>query len=269
MTQALPKVMVAPNGARRTKSDHPALPIGLQELVDTAIACRKVGAGGIHLHVRDGDGLHSLDVGLYRELLAEVKQAIPGFFLQVTSEAAGRFGPEEQMQMIRRLRPASVSLALSELMRAPTTDATARAFYSWAVDEGVCIHHIAYTPDELGRFLGCVDSGIIPGDSHQLQLVLGSYAATETSTPSQLDAYQVHLDARRHDLALDWMVCAFGSGETACLVETARRGGKMRVGFENSLWNADGSVAEDNAARVTDLLAALDASPEALTTEDR
>ena len=43
----------------------------------------------------------------------------------------------------------------------------------------------------------------------------------------------------------------------------------MRVGFENSLWNADGSVAEDNAARVTELLAALDASPEALTTEDR
>ena len=39
-----------------------------------------------------------------------------------------------------------------------------------------------------------------------------------------------------------------GAQETARLIVEA--GGKARVGFENSLWNADGSVAADNAERV-------------------
>ena len=114
--RALPNLMVAPNGARRSKADHPALPTTLDDLVATAVACQQAGADGIHLHVRDKDGQHSLDVGQYREALAAVEEAAPGLFLQVTSEAAGVFGPEAQMQMVRELRPASVTLAISELM---------------------------------------------------------------------------------------------------------------------------------------------------------
>ncbi len=164
----LPRLMVAPNGARRSKSDHPALPIKLDELVETAIACNRAGADGIHLHVRDENDQHSLDVGLYREALAAVGQAVPDLFLQATSEAADRFGPEAQMRMIRELRPASVSLALSELLRAPVDDVTAAAFYKWAHDQGVGIHHIAYSPMELRKILQCIDDGIIPSNPHQL-----------------------------------------------------------------------------------------------------
>ncbi|MEC7495261.1 MAG: 3-keto-5-aminohexanoate cleavage protein, partial [Pseudomonadota bacterium] len=34
----LPRLMVAPNGARRTKADHPAIPVTIQETVETALA---------------------------------------------------------------------------------------------------------------------------------------------------------------------------------------------------------------------------------------
>lgn len=269
MTQPLPRLMVAPNGARRTKADHPALPITPDELIETAQACQTAGADGIHVHVRDKDGQHSLDVGQYREVLVALNDAVPGMFLQVTSEAAGRFCPETQMQMIRELRPKSVSLAHSELMQDPTSKETASAFYAWAHDEGVGIHNIAYTPEQLRQFLVLVDEGVIPGTEHHLQLVLGSYGSTEPSQPPDLDAYRVLLDARQDDLALDWMICAFGSGETACLVEAARHGGKMRVGFENSLWNADGSVAKDNAARVSEVRAALNGPFQTLSPDDK
>ena len=162
------------------------------------------------------------------------------------------------MAMIRELQPGSVSLALSELMRAPTEAAMARAFYAWAADAGVTIHHIAYTPEQLGTVLARIDDGMIPGTSHQLQLVLGSYAGTTPSRPEDLGAYETLLQARAGDLELDWMICAFGPEETACLAETARRGGKVRVGFENSLWNADGTLAKDNAERVAEVRAAID-----------
>ena len=267
MFQPLPRLMVAPNGARRTKADHPALPIRLGEVVETAVACDRAGAEGIHLHVRDNDAQHSLDVGLYREAVAAVEQAVPNFFVQVTSESAGRFGPDAQMKMIGDLRPKSVSLALRELMRAPNE--VAGEFYKWARDEGICIHHILYSPDELRQFLDGVSDGLIPGIDHQLQLVLGSYAGAAPSRPQDIDAYQVLIDGRKGDLALDWMMCAFGSTETACLVETARRGGKMRVGFENSLWNADGSLAKNNAERVSDVVAALKAAGQTLSPDDK
>ncbi len=267
MGRSLPRLMVAPNGARRMKADHPALPIELDELVATAVACHQAGAQGIHLHVRDETAQHSLDVGLYREAVAAVEQAVPEFFVQVTSEAAGRFGVETQMQMIRDLRPNSVSLALRELLRAPVD--VAGAFYRWARDEGVCIHHIAYSPQELGQILDGIDDGLIPGADHQLQLVLGSYDGTVPSRPEDLGAYEALLDPRQGDLDLDWMMCAFGSAETACLVETARRGGKLRVGFENSLWNADGSMAKDNAERVAEVVAALEAAGQTLSPDDR
>ncbi|MEO1306602.1 MAG: 3-keto-5-aminohexanoate cleavage protein [Pseudomonadota bacterium] len=256
MTKPLPRLMVAPNGARRGKADHPALPIELAELVETAIACHKAGADGIHLHVRDEQGKHSLDVGLYRASIAAIEQAVPDLFVQVTSEAAGRFGPEEQMQMIQELKPSSVSLALSELHRPPVDKAAAQRFYHWALGEGVGIHHIAYEPAQLGQILEFVDEGIIPGRNHQLQLVIGSYAGTDPSRPEDLDPYLKFIEPRQDDLALDWMICAFGPAETACLAYASEHGGKLRVGFENSLWNADGSLAKDNAERVAEVLAA-------------
>ena len=265
----LPLLMVAPNGARRGKADHPKLPITLEETIDTAVACRNAGADGLHLHVRDKNGNHSLDTGLYREAIAALEQAVPEMFLQVTSEAAGHYSAQEQQDMVRALRPQSVSVALREMIREPSDEQDARAFYAWADNEGVVIHNIAYTPNELAWVLDCIDRGVIPGKHHQLQLVLGSYAGTEPSRPADLAEFLVQLQTREDDLIFDWMLCAFGAAESSCLVHAVEQGGKARVGFENSLWNADGSLAKDNAERVAEVRAALYTSVQTLSPNDR
>ena len=258
LSRPLPLLMVAPNGARRGKADHEALPITLEETVEAAVACQKAGADGLHLHVRDTEGKHSLDTGLYREAMTALEHAAPDLFLQVTSEAADRYGADAQRAMIRELRPPSVSVALREMFRASTEVDNARAFYAWANDNGVDVQHIVYTAKELHWLLECIDQETVPGTHHQLQLVLGSYGGSVLPRPCDLEAYLAPLNARNADLTFDWMVCAFGSTETACLAHAAALGGKVRVGFENSLWNADGSLARDNAARVAEVRAVLD-----------
>ncbi len=267
--QPLPRLMVAPTGARRGKSDHPELPISLNDIIATAVACQNAGADGIHLHVRDGGGNHSLDVGLYRDVIAGVKQNAPDLFIQVTSEAAGIYDAEAQRAMVRELKPSSVSVALREMLPVPNDTDEARAFYDWALSAGISIQHIVYSPDELRWFLECVDQGIVPGAHHQLQLVLGTYEGSDLPRPSDLEVFLSQLDARKSDLTFDWMVCAFGSAETPCLAYAAQRGGKARVGFENSLWNADGTLARDNAERVADARAAIDAAAQTLSSIDR
>ena len=59
-------IAVAPNGARKTKKDHPALPIEPREFAIEAASCIEKGAAMIHLHVRDASGGHSLDAGGYQ-----------------------------------------------------------------------------------------------------------------------------------------------------------------------------------------------------------
>jgi len=56
-------ITVAPTGAETAKSDAPALPVTLDELVSTAKACQAAGAGLIHIHIRDAEARPTLDVG--------------------------------------------------------------------------------------------------------------------------------------------------------------------------------------------------------------
>lgn len=252
----LPTLMVAPNGARRGKADHPELPVTIPEIVATAMACSQAGATGIHAHVRDAEGRHVLDVGLYQELMAELARAVPQMFVQVTSEAAGRYGPAEQRAVVEALAPPSVSVALREMIPEPSELPAARRFYQWAAEAGVTIHHIAYARDELERLLSLIGDGTIPGTAHQVMLVLGSYDGSRESHADDIPALIAPIAAAPPDWALDWMLCAFGPNETPCLARAIALGGKARVGFENSLWNADGGLARDNAERVAEIVAA-------------
>jgi 3-keto-5-aminohexanoate cleavage enzyme len=248
----LPRIMVAPNGARRGKADHPALPVTIPGIVATAAACHAAGAGGLHAHVRDAEGRHVLDAGLYRELIAEMARKVPGMAVQITTEAIGLYGAPFQRQLVYELRPAMVSVALAEML-SDGDEAEAMHFYRSCADAGIAVQHILYSPDEVRRLSALVESGVVPSQGLQILHVLGRYSAGQMSRPADLDA---PLSAAA-DLPGDWAVCAFGPGETACLARAARLGGKVRVGFENSLWNADGTLARDNAQRVAEVAAAI------------
>ncbi len=250
----LPRLMVAPNGARRGKADHPELPVTIPEIVATAEACWNAGAGGLHAHVRDAEGRHVLDVGLYRELMQELAAKVPEMIVQVTSEAAGRYDPEDQRALVEALRPRSVSVALREIIPDAAELPAARRFYHWAAEVGVAIHHIVYSRAELDQVLALVADGSIPGTAHQLMLVLGSYDGSKPSDPDEIPALIEPIQSAPSRWELDWMLCAFGPNETSCLARALELGGKARVGFENSLWNADGSLARDNAQRVAEIV---------------
>ncbi|MEP1961523.1 3-keto-5-aminohexanoate cleavage protein [Tateyamaria sp.] len=251
----LPRLMVAPNGARRGKSDHPQLPVTDDEVVQTAIACHAAGADGVHLHIRDAAGAHLLDAPRYQALLDRLKDTVPGMYLQVTSESAGQYTAQEQRGMMRALRPAHVSVAMREMVRGPEDWAKAHGFYAWALENAVDVQHILYSPKEVAAFVDAVLRGQVPGDRLLIQLVQGSYAEGSEGA-LDLDLYLAEFD-RVEDRVFDWMLCAFGKSETASLVHAARLGGKARAGFENALHHSDGTLAVDNASRIREIDAAL------------
>jgi 3-keto-5-aminohexanoate cleavage enzyme len=249
----LPSLMVAPTGARRTKADHPALPVTIPEIVAAARACHAAGADGLHAHVRDAEGAHVLDAGLYRELLAALGREVPELAVQITTEAVGRYAPADQCRIVEDVRPAAVSVALREITA--EGDEAPRRLFGFCREAGIAVQHILYDEMEVRDLAGAVARGLVPREGLQVLHVLGRYAPGQVSHPDDL-ALPL---ARQKAMGLDpdWAVCAFGRHETDCLVAARTLGGKVRVGFENNLLNADGRLARDNAERVREVAAAL------------
>jgi len=240
-------ITVAPNGARKTHQDHPALPMTADEIARDAVACRDAGAAMLHLHVRDQDGAHTLDIDLYRDAMVAVRDAVGDeLIIQVTTEAVGHYTPDEQIALVRKLHPEAASVALKELTA--DGDAKAAAFYLWAHDEGIALQHILYTPEEVARLADLVHQDLVPCDNLSVLYVLGRYGDGESQPGDLLPFLSAARDHNLHPKL--WSVCAFGAGEGAVALAALSLGGHVRVGFENNLYLNTKMIAPDNAALV-------------------
>jgi 3-keto-5-aminohexanoate cleavage enzyme len=247
-------VAVAPNGARRTKTDHPGLPITAAELARTATECLEAGASMIHLHVRRPDGSHLLDPDAYRAATAAIRAEVGDrLVVQITSEAAGLYSPDQQMAVVRSVRPEAVSLALRELSQGDAAERSFIEFLDWIHRENILSQLILYTPDEASRLSKLLQSGNLPFDDLPVLYVLGRYSAGQRSRPADLLPFLAEGAPRFGS----WMACAFGPDEIACVTAAALLGGDARVGFENNIWLPDGSLAPSNAAAVAGAAEAL------------
>jgi len=243
-------IMAAVNGARRTKTDHPALPMTAKEIAADVAACVRAGAAMVHVHVRDEDGRHVLDAALYEQVFPEIgAQAGEDFLVQATTEAAGRYAPDEQVALVKDLHPAAVSIAVSELLP-DAADSAARARFrdlcQWMKANAIWPQFILYQPDHVETLLRLHGDGDIPFAEPFLLFVLGRYRDGQVATPADLPPF---LDALG-DAKATWMICAFGAQEHACAQAAMAAGGHVRIGFENNLYLPDGSVAGSNAVLI-------------------
>ena len=240
-------ITTAPNGAYKQLSDHPQVPLTADHLARTAKQCLDAGASMLHLHIRDGQGRHSLDVQGYRDALRAVRAAVgDAMVLQVTSEAAKVYEAHAQMAMVRALRPEAVSVGLREVDQPAVGEAGLADFWGWLVREKVMTQVILYDTTDLKRWQDLRARGVVPDATWFLLFVLGRYTAGQTSNPTDVVPF-VHA----HTGNEPWAVCAFGKTEHACVTAAAALGGHVRVGFENNLYLKTGELAPDNAALVT------------------
>ncbi|WP_225248015.1 3-keto-5-aminohexanoate cleavage protein [Mesorhizobium sp. J8] len=240
-------IAVAPNGGRRTKADHPALPMTPAELARSAAECLEAGASMIHLHVRDRHGQHILDPDAYRAAILAVRQAVgDAMVVQITSESLGAYEAGKQMDVVRQTKPEAVSLALRELVPGRDAESDFAAFLAWLKRESIAPQIILYEPGEALYLFDMHRRGLIPWDHIPVLLVLGRYTASQQSAPNDLLPFLSPGIPRFRS----FMVCAFGRDEAACVCAGALFGGDVRVGFENNLLLPDGSMAASNAVLV-------------------
>lgn len=254
-------IAVAPNGARKTHADHPAVPITPDELAACARQCVDAGAAMLHLHVRRPDGTHSLEPDDYRPAIAAVQQAVgEALVIQVTTEAVGIYSPEQQMASVRALQPEAISAALRELAPDAAHEAQAARFFGELAAARTAVQYILYSADDVVRYRDLRARGVLPDTPHWVLFVLGRYSTGQRSDPSDLLPFlQAWADGGGLTANVPWAMCAFGPREAECALSAALLGGHARLGFENNMALPDGSTAPDNAALVANLRRHLDA----------
>jgi uncharacterized protein (DUF849 family) len=142
-------VTVAPNGAYKQPADHPAVPITPATLATTAKSCLDAGAAMLHMHIRDAQGRHSLDVEGYREAQRVVRQAVgDAMVIQITSEATGVYQAPAQ---IAWSSPAAGRVRRSAEIRPRLARQVCSAFMTWRAPHHGAGHLYTFPTCAAGR----------------------------------------------------------------------------------------------------------------------
>lgn len=248
-------LMSAPNGARRMPGDPASLPVTPIQIAACAKSLLQESVAVLHLHVRDSEHRHSLHPERYREATAAVRAAVgDAMIVQITTEAAGRFQRDEQMAIVRALRPEAVSLALREFCPDDSSEIVAARFFEWLVRERIWPQYILYSAEDVIRFDRLRRKGFFADEHPFCLFVLGQYASGHEGKVGDL----VDLIGATDCDEFPWSVCCFGKHENPAALHAVAAGGHVRLGFENNVLLQDGSVAPDNAALIAQFNASRD-----------
>jgi len=232
------------NGARPAAS-HPALPLDPAALAADARKAVKSGANEVHLHVRDAAGAETLEPDAVGRTLAEVRRAIPGTLIGVSTGAWIEGDAETTLRHIGSWSalPDHASVNLNEAAAPQVIDLLRR--------RGVGIEAGLAGAADAERLLAL---GLGPGCLR----VLIELDREQTFTEAKAAADQILDLLARAPWRKPILLHGFDATVWPMLEHAVRSGYSVRVGLEDGLTLPDGSPAPDNAALVAAARAFID-----------
>jgi 3-keto-5-aminohexanoate cleavage enzyme len=243
-------ITVAPTGAEVSKADVPALPATLDELVLAAKECEALGAGVIHVHIRDEAAKPTLDLGRLCETVAALRSAT-GLIVQLSTGGAVT-DPEADRLRVLEARPDMASCTMG------TVNFGADVFVNrWEFivelhgrmrERGIVPEYEIFDLGHLSSLARLLDKYGLPAGGHvHVDFVMG--------VPGGMGGTTEALVACKHalaDLPPGTTFSATGIGRTSVAVMLAAlsAGGHLRVGMEDTLTYAKGQPVESNAQLV-------------------
>jgi uncharacterized protein (DUF849 family) len=243
-------ITVAPTGAESAKTDVPALPVTLAELVTTAKECQAVGASVIHVHIRDDHALPTLDLGRLRATV-DALRADTDLIVQLSSGGAVT-DPEEDRLRVLDAGPDMASCTMGTVNFGDDVFMNRWAFvvalHERMQDRGIVPEYEIFDLGQLAALRRLLDRYGPPFGGHvHVDLVMG----VPGGMPGTTEALVACVQAMR-DLPPDTTFSATGIGRTTLpvLLASLSAGGHLRVGMEDTVTYAKGQPVESNAQLV-------------------
>ena len=106
---------------------------------------------------------------------------------------------------------------------------------------------LRFNPNDIDLLVSLLNKAEINIEGAWCLFVIGHYSG-KISYPDNIPMFLEKM--RENNISLDWAICAFAKEEISCLEKAIKLGGKIRVGFENSLYMPNGEIAPNNHSKV-------------------
>jgi uncharacterized protein (DUF849 family) len=240
-------ITVAPTGAESDKAAVPALPVTLDELVTTAVACRAAGAAVIHVHIRDGDARPTLDLGRLRETVRALRDSTD-LIVQLSTGGAVTDSFEDRLAVLEAA-PDSCSLTCGTVNFGDEVFHNPWPFicelYARTKAAGVVPEFELFDLGQVATLRRLLDEQGLPHGGHvHCDLVMGVPGGMPGTVPA-LAAAVAALPA-----GATWSATGIGRATLPVLFGALGAGGHLRVGMEDTTSFARGRPVASNAELV-------------------
>jgi 3-keto-5-aminohexanoate cleavage enzyme len=240
-------ITVAPTGAEHAKSDVPNLPVTLDELVQTAKDCERVGAAMIHVHIRGADTRPTLDPQRLKDTVAALREQT-NLVVQLSTGGAVT-DPEADRLRVLDAMPDSASCTMGTVNFGDDVFMNRWEFvvelHKRMQDRGIVPEYEIFDLGQLASLRRLLDEHGLPAGGHvHVDLVMG--------VPGGMPGDAETLVAALRLLPQGATFSATGIGRTSLPVMLASlsAGGHLRVGMEDTISYARGERVKDNAQLV-------------------
>ncbi len=246
-------ITVAPTGNVPTTEMNPHLPITPEEIADSAVRCRKVGASLIHIHARDHKGRPTLDpqvFGRIHRLISERTDLI----VQISTGGRAGMDAEARSAAVRMIRPEMASLTTGSMNFPDRVYANSFELIELLAgtmrEAGTKPEMEIFEPGMIANAQTLAAKGLATEPLH-FDFVLGSRGSLPATAKNLLYLSETIPPGST------WTVAGIGRWQLPMAVLAIVMGGHVRVGLEDNLYYRKGQLAsnEQLVARVARIAA--------------
>lgn len=217
---------------RRTRAEHPRIPLTPEELAREGKASVEAGAGALHVHPRGPDGFETMDAAHRAATLVALREACPGIEISFTT------GLWITNDVKRRLELVASWTELPDVASVNIAEPGAVELIAALVGRRIAVEvGIA----SVGDAKALVKSGV----ASRCKRVLTEVEGSDTGTMVELAAIDTVLDAA--GIEIPRLEHGYGRGTYAIIDRAVRLGRDYRIGFEDTMILPDGRPAKSNA----------------------
>lgn len=242
-------ITVAITGSVPRKKDNPAVPVTVQEQIESTHAAFEAGASLVHIHVRHPDETPSSDPALFARVQQGVQKHCPGMIVQFSTGGRGR--DQAARGNALDLRPDMASLSTGSVNFPTIVYENAP---SLVVDLATKMQQFGVLPEielfDLSHIHAArrlIDAGLMNARPH-VQVVMG----VKNALPAEERLLDIMLAEIRHTLPqATWTAAGIGANQARVMRWVLARGGRgVRTGLEDNVRASKERLASSNAELV-------------------
>jgi len=241
-------ITVAITGSLPRKKDNPAVPISVNEQVESTQQAFEAGATLVHLHVRNDDESPTSAPERFAQVLEGIRRHCPGIITQVST--GGRSGAGKERGGMLHLKPDMASLATGSVNFPTRVYDNAPDLVDWLAGEmkahGIKPEVEAFDLSMIFKAAEMARDGRIVPPLH-VQFVMG----VKNAMPVDREVFEFYVRTLKR-LAPDatWTGAGIGREQLTLARWSMELGGHVRTGLEDNVRLDRDTLAPSNAALV-------------------